>query len=74
MDVVDCGAALPRYMGMELTWMFMDRYGLGVVLACSHPALWIPAYAGMTVHPALPLWIADQVKSSMTGHDETVLE
>ena len=30
---------------------------------CHHAsALWIPAYAGMTVRPRpLPLWIADQV-------------
>ena len=39
------------------------------------PALWIPAYAGMTVRDAwndgpartLPLWIADQVRNDGYG-------
>ena len=35
-----------------------------VGLSCCHPALWIPAYAGMTDRTP-PLWIADQVRNDM---------
>ena len=63
----------PAYAGMTVRgWLVLD------LLVC--PALWIPAYAGMTdrvgwcwlVRPrhTPPLWIADQVRNDgMGGND-----
>ena len=80
MDVY--GAALPRFMGMGLTWIGMDEYGWGVVLNhglqdyddALHRSMdsrfrgndW--PRVGMTAAQPLPLWIADQARNDVAGN------
>ena len=65
-DFQDCDDAVHRFHPHPSPLPSRERGILRVVLYCCHPALWIPAYAGMTVVVPCRLTSGLRIKSAMT--------